>query len=265
MENNNAGKPRYGNWVSTQLIKKCLLMLVLFTVAEAALCTFVSGFISLKVILLLLTIFLFIGTVYFYRARWLFSPEGGDVQNKVLDTLISHIGWNGIGKVLDIGCGSAALTIRLAKKYPKAGVSGIDYWGDGWGYCKKQCEENAVFEGVADRTDFQQASASSLPFADGTFDLVVSNLTFHEVKDSKNKVDVVKEALRVLKPRGQFVFQDLFLLERFYGTPEELVSSVKGMGVSNVHFMDTSKSSFIPGALKLPFMIGTLGLIYGEK
>jgi SAM-dependent methyltransferase len=265
MENNNAGTPRYGNWVSAQLIKKCVIMFVLFAVTEAALCTFVSGFIPLKIIMSLLTAFFLIGTVYFCRARRLFSPKGGDVQNKVLDTLISHIGWNGIGEVLDIGCGSAALTIKLAKKYPKAGVSGIDYWGEGWGYCKKQCEENAVLEGVADRTDFQQASASSLPFADGTFDLVVSNLTFHEVKDSKNKVDVVKEALRVLKPGGRFVFQDLFLLARYYGSPEELVSSVKGMGVSNVHFVDTRKSSFIPGALKLPFMIGTMGLIYGEK
>jgi SAM-dependent methyltransferase len=265
MENSNAKTPHYGNWVSTQLIKKCVIMVLLFTVAEAALCTFVSGFIPLKIILILLTVFFLTGTVYFCRSRYLFSPEGGDVQNKVLETLISHIDWNGIGKVLDIGCGSAALTLKLARKYPEACVSGIDYWGKGWGYCKKQCEENAIFEGVAGRTDFQQASASKLPFSDGTFDLVVSNLTFHEVKDSKNKIDVVKEALRVLKPGGRFVFQDLFLLERYYGTPEELVSSVKGMGASNVHFVDTSKSSFIPGALKLPFMIGTLGLIYGEK
>ncbi len=116
-----------------------------------------------------------------------------------------------------------------------------------------------------DRTEFQRADASKLPFADGTFDLVVSNLTFHEVKNSKNKMDVVKEALRVVKPGGRFVFQDLFLIKQYYGLPEELTAAISAMGIKEIHFIDTSKAGFIPKALQLPFMIGTLGLIYGVK
>lgn len=83
--------------------------------------------------------------------------------------------------------------------------------------------------------------------------------------DSKNKLDVVKEALRVVKSGGRFVFQDLFLIKQYYGTPEELTAAVKSMSVKEVHFVDTSVAAFIPRALKLSFMIGTLGLVYGEK
>lgn len=258
-------KPLYGNWVSNALIRKFVVLFLLFAITDAALWVLISGWIPLKVLVALLAVLCLVCVRYFVRAKWLFAAEGGDVQNKIRDELISHIEWNGKGQVLDIGCGNGALAIHLANKYKEAKVTGIDYWGSGWDYCRKQCEENARIEGVEDRIDFQQASASKLPFADESFDLAVSNLTFHEVKDSKNKLDVVKEALRVLKKGGRFVFQDLFLIKQYYGTPEELTAAVRAMGVKEVHFVDTSKASFIPKALKLPFMIGTLGLIYGER
>ena len=258
-------KPVYGNWVSNTLIRKFVMLLLLFAITDIALWVFVSGWIPLKVLLLLLVGLCLICIWYFIRSKWLFAAEGGDIQNKVLDTLISHIDWNGEGQVLDIGCGSGALVVRLAEKYSQAKITGVDYWGNGWDYRQKQCEENVSIEGVEDRTSFQQASASKLPFEDESFDLVVSNLTFHEVKDAKNKLDVVREALRVVKKDGRFVFQDLFLLKQYYGTPEELIAAVKAMGVKDVQFVNTSKASFIPRALKIPFMIGTLSLIYGKK
>ena len=83
--------------------------------------------------------------------------------------------------------------------------------------------------------------------------------------NSAVKMDALKEAMRVLKPGGRFVFQDLFLIKSYYGAPDKLVAAVKAMGAKEARFVNTSTSSFIPGALKLPFMIGTLGLIYGEK
>lgn len=258
-------KPLYGNWVSDKLMGKCMALALVFGVLEAVLWAFVPGWLPLKILIALLAVFFIISVLYFFHARWLFAAEGGNIQNKVVDLVVSHIDWNGEGKALDIGCGSGALAIKLAKKYGKAAITGIDFWGSGWGYCQKQCKENASLECVAGRTDFQQASASRLPFPDNTFDLVVSNLTFHEVEDTKNKLDLIKEALRVVKKGGTFVFQDLFLIKQYYGTPDELVAAAKAAGAGEAHFVDTSKSSFIPGALKLPFMIGTLGLLHGEK
>jgi len=35
--------------------------------------------------------------------------------------------------------------------------------------------------------------------------------------------------------------------------------------VDDIHFIDTSKADFIPRVLKLPFMVGTIGMLYGTK
>ena len=57
----------------------------------------------------------------------------------------------------------------------------------------------------------------------------------------------------------------LFLWKQLYGTPDELVETVRSWGIKEVKFIDTNKSAFIPKASKLPFMPGTLGMIAGEK
>ncbi len=257
--------PQYGNWISIEFIEKIFILFLIFGTGGTLLWIFLPGWVPLKITITSIAIFFLVSTIYFYYSRRLFSENGGNIQNKVLNKLIEQIDWKEEGNVLDIGCGSAALTIKLAKKFEKANFTGIDYWTGAWGYKKNQCEENALIEKVDRRTKFLKASASKLPFDDKTFDLVVSNLTFHEVKDSKNKLAALAESIRVLKKEGRFVFQDLFLIKAYYGSPDELITAVKNMGVKEVHFIDTSKSEFIPKSLKLPFMLGTIGIIYGVK
>jgi hypothetical protein len=43
------------------------------------------------------------------------------------------------------------------------------------------------------------------------------------------------------------------------------LAAVKSWGVETVAFVDTSSSNFIPTALKLPFMLGTVGIVHGRK
>jgi ubiquinone/menaquinone biosynthesis C-methylase UbiE len=205
------------------------------------------------------------GTLYLCRARYLFSPEGKDVQNQIIELLLSRINWNGNGKALDIGCGSGDVAIRIAKKYTDAHVTGVDYWGGAWGFSKTRCEENSGIEGVSSKTEFIRADASKLPFDDQSFDLVVSNLTFHEVNSSWNKYALINEALRVLKKGGCFVFQDLFLFRACYPKLNEHIALIKKSGMESVNFIDTSNSPFIPRALKLSFMVGKIGILYGTK
>lgn len=246
--------PDYGNWVSNRII-------YLFTMLGIVLLATAFPF----WILAIPSLVCFGVAAYFAYARHLFSPKGGNVQNQIWDTVISSLDWSGEGKALDIGCGNGALTIKLARKFPASQVTGIDYWGERWEYSKGTCEANAKAEGVNDRVVFQKASASKLPFEDGFFDAAVSNLCFHEVADTKDKRELIREALRVVKKGDKFAFQDLFLLKQVYGNPEELVAAIKSWGITNVEFIETRNAPFIPAALKLPFMVGRIGIIKGEK
>ncbi|MBN1375358.1 MAG: class I SAM-dependent methyltransferase [Dehalococcoidia bacterium] len=244
----------YGNWVSRRLIYVPLGMIVI--------CLGLS-FISL--FFLIGTAIFTIIMAYFIYAYYQFSARGDDIQSRVLELIMGKIDWDGNGEAIDIGCGNGALAINVAKNFPDAAVTGIDYWGAQWDYARDKCIKNAEAEGVADRIVFQKASASKLPFGDGKFDLAVSNFVFHEVDDTKDKKEVVKEALRVVKKGGRFVFQDLFLVKSIYGGPDELVKTIRSWGIENVEFINTSNEDFIPAALKLPFMLGAIGIICGTK
>ncbi len=153
----------------------------------------------------------------------------------------------------------------LAKRCPSARVTAIDFWGERWEYSQGSCEKNARLEGVEGRTSFQRASASALPFEDGHFDAAVSNLVFHEVADAHDKKEVVKEALRVVKKGGKFAFQDLFMTKSVYGDSDDLVKAIRGWGIKEVELIKTADESFVPGALKASFMLGSLATIRGEK
>jgi len=187
------------------------------------------------------------------------------VQNKVWELVLANLDWNGEGRALDIGCGNGALTIKLARKYTKAEIIGIDSWGKSWEYSKNACERNAVIEGVSERVVFQKANAAALPFDDGYFDAVVSNFVFHMVGNSRDKREVVREALRVVKKGGEFSFQDEFLVKQLFGEIDDLIKTIKSWGISKVEFVQTRDADFVSRALKLPFILGTIGIIKGKR
>jgi len=249
-----AQRPNYGNWVSARLLYIPIAMSILL-----------AGLSLLLPVLAVLAVIPFLCFAYFAYARHRFSAKGGNIQAKIQALVLDYFEWDGEGKAIDIGCGNGPLTIGIAKKYPDAQVTGIDYWGESWEYSKGVCERNAEIEGVRGKIVFQKASASSLPFADACFDAAISNLTFHEVREVKDKRLLIKEALRVVRKGGSFAFQDLFLWKRVYGELEDLVDTVRGWGIERVEFINTSDCEFIPKALKLPFMVGTIGILRGRK
>jgi len=202
---------------------------------------------------------------YFAISYYLFSPAGRKIQEKVQGIVLKKIELKTPQQILDIGCGNAPLTIELAKRFPTAQLTGLDFWGKNWDYSMQMCQENAQQAGVSRQVTFRQGSATELPFEDDSFDLVVSNLVFHEVGQTKDKRQPLCEAMRVLKPGGEFVLQDLFLLRPYFGSPEELKESLQNVGVRKVEFIRTCDSDFIPGWVKLPFMLGTLAVLRGVK
>jgi len=250
----------YGNWVP----KKMLILLLMLTSLFGAF-SFLPAHIIVRVVFGILSAVFLLFLLYFYYSYHVFGANGGEFQKKILNVVLDKLPWDGQGKALDIGTGAGALTIGVAKKYPGAKVTGIDYWGKGWSYSQKMCEKNAAIEGVGEQTNFQRASAADLPFDDDKFDAAVSNFVFHEVKDARDKRDVIREALRVVRKGGAFSFQDLFLVHKLYGDIDDLIETIHQWGIEEVHFTSTADLVDIPRLLRTPFMLGEIGIIYGKK
>lgn len=259
-------KANYGNWVP----EKALYMLFGAAVVLGAIAVIVQVVLSKPVITAaagVLCVLALIMAVYMLICHETFAFGKGNMMAGVHEHLVEHLDWNGEGRLLDIGCGAAALTVRCAKAFPKAQITAMDYWGAEWNYAKEQCEKNAQIEGVADRTSFQKGDAAKLDFPDESFDAAVSNFVFHEVRTAKDKRDVVREALRVVKKGGVFSFQDMFSQKALYGDMEQFVRELKAEGISEVHYIGNleKKLDFIPGFVTTPWMISGMGIIYGKK
>lgn len=91
-------------------------------------------------------------------------------------------------QILDLGCGDGQLTSRIAAT--GANVAGVD--------ASPEMVAAARERGIS----VNEASAESLPYADGKFDAVFSNAALHWVRGQDAMMD---EVHRVLKPGGRFV------------------------------------------------------------
>ena len=99
-------------------------------------------------------------------------------------------------RVLDLGCGTATLTIQVKQIHPGAGVAGID--GDG--QALEIGRAKATRAGVYIALDC--GMAQQLPYADRSFDRVLSSLVLHHLT-AGDKQRALSEAARVLKPGGE--------------------------------------------------------------
>lgn len=259
-------RPNYGNWVPAGFMKSAYSLCAVFLAAAAA-STFLWHNRIASILFLVLFLLMLCMALYMQACRNAFSFEGKrQVMRHVHRFLLTKLPWDGNGTLLDIGCGSGALTICCAKKFPQADITGVDFWGKEWSYAREQCEENARLEGVKP-IKFQKGDAAKLAFPDETFDAAVSNFVFHEVKTEPDKRKVVREALRVLKKGGAFAFHDLFEQKQLYGDMEELIRQLKAEGISEIHYEpNTEKQDFIPGFVTAaPWMLHGLGILYGIK
>ncbi|WP_343345441.1 class I SAM-dependent methyltransferase [Terrisporobacter petrolearius] len=253
-------KPIYKTWIR---VNKIITFLVISVLLILVLLLPMNFYLHVSVVILLLP-FLYILFIISY-SYYQFSDKGGDYQSKIHHLIINKISYKENIKILDIGVGSASLITKLAKSFTKASLVGIDYWGDDWEYSKQICENNAKYEGVLDRINFIKATASNLPFNENEFDVVVSCLTFHEVKDETDKIKVLKEALRVLNRNGEFVFLDLFLDEKIFGKNDEFLNTINSLEISEVKIEKLKKIIKLPPILLHKKALGNAMVIYGKK
>ena len=249
------------NWVSKVMLRRMLIVWITLVIIgilfyKITLIAIISSVISTGLLVML---------ILFYYAHHKLSASGDDFQGQISALVTNKIEPASTGKLLDIGCGCGILSVDLALKCPQLTIQSIDYWGSMWGYSKEKCEMLAEEYNVADRIHFERASASALPFPDETFDIVISNMVFHEVADAKDKREVIKEALRVLKKGGQFVFQDLLLSEKLYGNTDDLIRYIQATEVTSVSLEKTKEQINIPALLSSPSFFGNAALLFGIK
>ena len=102
-----------------------------------------------------------------------------------------------VGSVLDLGCGTGKWTYALRQRYRQAQVIGMDF---AWGMLQKA--KSLKVKGV----HWCAGDIETLPLGDNSVDLVFSSLA---VQWCSHLSHVLKEAERVLKPGGSFVFSTL--------------------------------------------------------
>ena len=255
----------YGNWMSMPVIKMAGGITAVFVLAFLLTLFFLKNTV-VEIILGIAAVLLLLFVGYLVRVRKAFSFTGGKVMDRIQQNLVEHLDFTGEGTVLDVGCGSAPLSIRCARTFPKAEITGIDYWGKMWDYSKNLCEENARKEGVAGQCTFEQGDAAHLQFADETFDAVVSNFVYHEVVGEADKKKLILESLRVLKKSGVFSIQDFFDREKMFGKPEDMAAFLKQHGISEVHYEgNLDAKEWIPNYCLSPIVVKDIGAFWGRK
>ena len=99
-----------------------------------------------------------------------FSYDGKrQLAKEIVEGTADYVDLPDGGLALDVGCGSGALTIAVAKRNPHAKVIGIDRWDGVYAsYSKELCEQNAAAEGVTNLS-FAKGNAVKLDFPDEIF------------------------------------------------------------------------------------------------
>lgn len=147
-------------------------------------------------------------------------------------------------RVLDLGCGTATLTLLIKSFHPNASVIGID--GDAKILQIGQRKAEKAGLDIA----FGQAMAYDLPYPDATFDHILSSLMFHHLT-RQHKVSAMKEASRVLRADGEIHIAD-------FGEPQNLLMRVASFPWQ-LFDGSTTTSDNIGGLL--PELVGASGFV----
>lgn len=258
-------KPDYKNWMPKGMVYGFLFAFLGCGTVAAASSLFLDGtlktvltiaFAAITVIFCALTIW----SVCMYHA---FDYHGTrQMSRQIIEGTAEYVKLPQGGKCLDVGCGSGALGIAVAKRNPQAEIIGIDRWGKEYAsFSKKLCESNARAEGVTNIT-FRQGDATHLDFPDEIFDAVVSNYVYHNIPGDRQQY--LLETLRTLKKGGTFALHDIFSRSK-YGDMQAFVQKLRDMGYEKVELIDTTNGRFITKFESVWMALSGSALLIGRK
>jgi arsenite methyltransferase len=153
------------------------------------------------------------------------------------DKVLGKLNFKGSESTLDLGCGKGLLLIEAAKRTPDGKATGADLWDKTleYSYTAQMALNNAKIEGVSERVEVVTADAQAMPFADNSFDTVMTSLMMHHVSDTNKALN---EMIRVTKPGGTIVIADV--------NSKRFVPMLKSLGLSKVESYFATRLFFIP-------------------
>lgn len=169
-------------------------------------------------------------------------------------------------RLLDLGCGTATLTIAAGRRWPDGDIHGLD--GDPEILVKARAK--AASAGAA--FVLHQALSTSIPSEDGSMDVVMSSLFFHHLTRSA-KLQTLAEVRRVLKPGGWLHIADwgragnplmrgAFLLVQLLDGFDTTSDNVRGLLPS---FLEQSGFADVSERRRFATPLGTISLYAARK
>ncbi len=123
---------------------------------------------------------------------------GTDVARRAL---LDQAALSSTHRVLDIGCGTGTLVTLIKRLHPLTDVVGLDPDPKALARARKKATR-ARFS-IA----FDQGFSDELPYADASFDRVLSSFMFHHLR-AQDREKTLREVRRVLKPGGSLHLLD---------------------------------------------------------
>jgi ubiquinone/menaquinone biosynthesis C-methylase UbiE len=130
--------------------------------------------------------------------NWGFKVLGGRSHEAFRQRVIELAGLAGHEHVLDAGCGTGMMVLRIAAQYPGCVLKGVDISPK----MIKTAQRDVEKRGLA--ADFRVGSILDLPYPESRFDVVITNIMYHHLNLAE-KQQAVFEIARVLKPGGRYV------------------------------------------------------------
>ncbi len=119
-----------------------------------------------------------------------------DKNTEYLNRVLSKIPEDFSGKMLEVPVGTGILTMPVYQSLTNADITCLDYSTDMMSKAQARAKRDAIAN-----VQFVQGDIGKLPFADESFDIVMSLNGFHAFPD---KEAAYREVYRVLKPGGMF-------------------------------------------------------------
>ena len=132
------------------------------------------------------------------------------------------------------------MLIGAAKHLTTGKAVGVDIWRkvDQAGNSPEATMRNAELEGVAGRVEIKNGDARQLPFADSSFDVILSSLALHNIPGTDGRRKAIFEIVRVLRPGGKLVILDIFRTHEYVKSLQEAeMLNVKSSQVGFLFYM----------------------------